>query len=172
MQTIQLESDAAESAEKSVARRPVSWEMLIRLNPVHGRAVSAVTVSVFGVVLLAVLCLRVTNWNSTQATRLFIAMPLSTVFRTMALVALPAVFVALFLLVPWLFGSFVAARYFARRRRIEMEQRWIKLRKYHIGVPLMLVVVIAVVLAGFAVGQDWPADRLFGYAAAIIVSFS
>lgn len=139
----------------------MTWEVFTRLNPVHGRAVSAVTATVVGVVILAVLCLRLTQWNSTQATRLFVAMPLSSVFRTMLLAAIPATFVALFLMVPWLVGTQVAARTAGRSNRLRL----------HLMISAWLVATVSALLALLGLVEHWPGIRLAGYGTAMIVAF-
>jgi hypothetical protein len=163
---------APEDGETKKAARPASWDVLARMNPLRGRTVGALGVTVISVVLVAFLCLRLTRWNATQAGRVVVAMPLGTVFRTLALVVLPAVFFALFLLGPWLAGTWVGARYVAVRREPDSPHRRAALRRYEVGVPIASAVVIVVVLMALAIGGNWRADRLTGYAAVSVVAFA
>ena len=160
-----------EAAEAEPAVRPASWDVLARINPMRGRTMSAVSLTVLGVVVLAFLCLRLTRWNVTQAGRVVVAMPLGTIFRTLALVILPAVFFALFLIGPWLAGTWAGARYVAVLRQPESAERGSVLRRHRIGTPLAALVVLTLVLAALAVGANWRADRLGSYAAVSVVAF-
>jgi hypothetical protein len=123
------------------------------MNPLRGRRLGALGLSILGVAFLCVLCLRLTRWNATQAARVVVAMPIGTVFRTMALVLIPTAFLAAFVIGPWLGGAWLGMRYVAITKAPPVSRRPLTPARFRLnaigGVIAATVVVMAVLrLAG------------------------